>query len=116
MTREFSEDGIMVSGGEIQKIALARIMTQDFGLLLLDEPSSALDPISEDRLAKILLGEANKTTTILISHRLSTVRDADRILLIREGKIAEAGTHAELMALKGDYYAMFTTQAEHYVA
>lgn len=116
LTREFSEDGIMVSGGEIQKIALARIMTQDFGLLLLDEPSSALDPISEDRLAKILLGEANKTTTILISHRLSTVRDADRILLIREGKIAEAGTHAELMALKGDYYAMFTTQAEHYVA
>ena len=116
LTREFSEDGIMVSGGEIQKIALARIMTKDFGLLLLDEPSSALDPISEDRLIKILLGEANKTTTILISHRLSTVRDADRILLIREGKIAEAGTHDELMALKGDYYEMFTTQAEHYVA
>lgn len=116
LTREFSEDGIMLSGGETQKIAIARIMKGDFGLLLLDEPSSALDPLSEYKMTELLLGEANKTTTILVSHRLSTVRSADKIVLVKNGKIAECGTHAQLMALEGSYCEMFTKQAEHYLA
>ena len=116
LTWEFSEDGIMLSGGETQKIAIARIMKGDFGLLLLDEPSSALDPLSEYQMMELLLGEANKTTTIMVSHRLSTVRGADKIVLVKNGKIAECGTHAQLMALEGSYCEMFTKQAEHYLA
>ncbi len=115
LTREFHEDGIMLSGGEAQKIALARVMSGNFGLLLLDEPSSALDPIAEYKMSQAILSAANKDTTIMIAHRLSTVRDADRILVIDRGKIREAGTHDELMAMHGKYCEMFTKQAENYV-
>mgnify|MGYP001073833672 CR=1 FL=1 len=115
LTREFEEQGIILSGGETQKIALARIMTGDFGLLLLDEPSSALDPIAEYKMNELILGVANKTTTIMVAHRLSTTRNADRIVLIDNGEIKESGTHDELMALCGKYYEMFTKQAENYV-
>ena len=115
LTKEFNSDGIMLSGGEIQKIALARIMSGKFGLLILDEPSSALDPISEYKMNELILGEANKTTTVMIAHRLSTVRDADKIVLIENGTIQEYGTHDELIELKGRYYEMFTKQAENYL-
>ena len=115
LTKEFDSEGIMLSGGEIQKIALARIMSGKFGLLILDEPSSALDPISEYKMNELILGEANKTTTIMIAHRLSTVRDADKIVLVENGTIQEYGTHDELIELKGRYYEMFTKQAENYL-
>lgn len=115
LTREFEENGIMLSGGETQKIALARIMAGDFGLLLLNEPSSALDPIAEYKMNELILSAANKTTTIMVAHRLSTTRNADSIVLIDHGEIKESGTHDELMALRGKYYEMFTKQAENYV-
>lgn len=115
LTREFADDEIMLSGGEKQKIAIARIMGGDFGLLVLDEPSSALDPLSEYKLTQLLLSQANKTTTIMISHRLSTVRDADKIILVNYGNIEEVGTHQELMNLHGIYFDMFTKQAEKYL-
>lgn len=115
LTREFDEKGIMLSGGEAQKVALARVMCRNFGLILLDEPSSALDPIAEYKMNKMILDAADGTTTIMVSHRLSTVRNADRIILIDEGKIKESGTHDELMELKGKYYEMFTKQAENYI-
>lgn len=115
LTREFHDDGIMLSGGEAQKVALARVMSQDFGLLLLDEPSSALDPIAEYKMNQVILSTANKATTIIVAHRLSTIRDADRIAVLEGGKIRECGNHEQLMALRGTYYEMFTKQAENYV-
>ena len=114
MTREFDENGILLSGGEAQKLALARLNSKKFGLLILDEPSSALDPISEYELNELVFSKASEATTIMISHRLSNVRRADCIYLFSDGEIAEQGTHDELMEQKGKYYEMFTKQAEKY--
>lgn len=113
VSREFVEDGIMLSGGETQKLALARLLMDDFGLMILDEPSSALDPLAEYQMTKLMFDVSN-TTTIMIAHRLSTIRDADRIYLISGGEVAEQGTHEELMALNGKYAEMFRAQAENY--
>ena len=113
VSREFVEDGIMLSGGETQKLALARLLMDDFGLMILDEPSSALDPLAEYKMTKLMFDVSN-TTTIMIAHRLSTIRDADRIYLISGGEVAEVGTHAQLMELNGKYAEMFRRQAENY--
>ena len=113
VSREFLEDGIMLSGGETQKLALARLLMDDFGLMILDEPSSALDPLAEYKMTKLMFDVSN-TTTIMIAHRLSTIRDADRIYLISDGEIAEQGSHEELIALNGKYAEMFRRQAENY--
>ena len=115
LTKEFSNDGIMLSAGEIQKIAIGRILVKYFGLLLLDEPSSALDPIAEYELMKLIYDRSNASTSIIIAHRFSTVRDADRIYVMDGGAIIEAGNHDELMKLNGKYYEMFSKQSENYV-
>ncbi len=114
ISREFTEDGIALSGGEAQKLMIARLFTGSFGLLILDEPSSALDPLAEARLMNNLLDVSNTATTIMIAHRLSTVRNFDVIHHIENGKIIESGTHEELMAAKGKYYEMFVSQGENY--
>ncbi len=113
VTREFDENGIILSGGEKQRLGLARLFTGTFGLLILDEPSAALDPVAEYELNQMILSLKN-TTTIMISHRLSTVVDADCIYLIENGEIVEHGTHRALMQLNGKYAAMFRMQAEKY--
>jgi ATP-binding cassette subfamily B protein len=115
VSREFTEDGIILSGGEAQRVALARLFTGPFGLLLLDEPSSALDPLAEYKLMQVILDKSNTATTIMIAHRLSTVRDFDIIYHMDNGKIIEIGTHDELMTAHGKYFDMFTKQAENYV-
>lgn len=115
VTREFDENGIMLSGGEIQRIGIARLFTKEFGLRLLDEPSSALDPIAEYEMTKLILESGDLSTTIIVSHRLSTIRNVDKIVLIDAGSVAEVGTHEQLMALQGKYYEMFTKQAEKYM-
>lgn len=106
LTKEFEQNGLMLSNGEIQKIGIARILNNNFGLLILDEPSSSLDPIAEYKLTNILYSQANKTTTILIAHRLSMVRGADCIYVLKDGEICESGTHDELMKKRGMYYVM----------
>lgn len=115
ITKEFFENGIVMSTGETQKLALARLYTTRFGLLVLDEASSALDPIAEYELNQMLFARAANTTTIMIAHRLSNVRDADCIYLMQNGEVVESGTHEELMQKQGIYCDMFNKQSENYV-
>jgi ATP-binding cassette subfamily B protein len=114
ISREFTEDGVVLSGGEAQRVALARLFTGSFGVLLLDEPSSALDPLAEYNLMQVILDKSNTATTIMIAHRLSTVRNFDIIYHVENGEIIESGTHDELMEKQGKYYEMFTRQGENY--
>ena len=117
LTREFREDGVNLSGGESQKIAISRVFLKndDRAVSILDEPSSALDPVSEYKLNKNLIENAGDDTVIFISHRLSTTRMADRIYLFENGSIIEQGTHDELMELNGRYREMFDRQARNYL-
>lgn len=115
LTQEFEEDGLNLSGGEGQKIAIARAFFKDSELIILDEPSSALDPIAEYNFNCYMKQAAKDNTVIFISHRLSTTRLADRICVLENGVICEEGTHEELLAAKGRYAKMWHTQADRYV-
>jgi ATP-binding cassette subfamily B protein len=114
LSREFDSNGILLSGGEEQKIAIARAFVHNKDILILDEPSSALDPLAEYEINQKMQELAGDKTVIFISHRLSTVRMADMIYMIDKGAVIEAGNHEELMALKGKYSEMFTMQAKNY--
>jgi len=113
-TKEFDDNGIVLSKGEEQKIALGRILSNEFGLILLDEPSSSLDPLAEKKMLNLLNEKCQNATRIMIAHRLSTIRDADVIYVFDNGSIIEKGTHDQLMAKEGKYYQMFTAQASDY--
>ncbi len=115
VTHEFNNKGIVFSEGEIQKIGLARIINGNFGLLLLDESSSSLDPIAEYELNQRILEKSQNVTTVIVAHRLSSIRDADKIYFIGNGKVMESGTHDELMKNKGRYYEMFIKQSKKYI-
>ncbi|TMA17811.1 MAG: ABC transporter ATP-binding protein, partial [Deltaproteobacteria bacterium] len=110
------EEGHELSGGQWQKIALARAFMRDSEVLVLDEPTAALDAEAEHELFVKLQQLAAERTAILISHRFSTVRRADRIAVIREGRVEELGTHAELLAHNGRYAHLFRLQASGYVS
>lgn len=114
LTKEFYEDGTNLSGGEEQKLAISRIFYKDCGIIILDEPSSALDPISEYKLNKTILSLSEHKTVIFISHRLSTTCMADRLLMMENGEIIEEGSHEELINNNGKYAEMFNLQAEKY--
>lgn len=116
LTTEFSQDGINLSGGESQKLAIARVFYKDAGLMILDEPSSALDPIAEYQLNHAMLSATKDKTVIFISHRLSTTRIADRIIMLENGQIVEQGTHEELLGQDGKYAQMWKVQAGAYIA
>lgn len=115
ITREFSEEGTLLSGGEGQKLAIARMFAKPFRIAILDEPSSALDPVAEAKLNDSMLENAKDASIIFISHRLSTTKMADKIYMFEHGEIIEQGTHAELVALGGNYAAMFERQARYYI-
>ncbi len=116
VTKEFSKDGVVFSGGEMQKLGIARLLGRPFGLLIFDEPSAALDPLAEQEIMAHIYNKQNAATTLIIAHRLSTVVQADRIVVLQNGRVCESGTHAELMARRGRYYTMFTVQARQYAA
>ncbi|MTD58328.1 ABC transporter ATP-binding protein [Amycolatopsis pithecellobii] len=109
------DQGVSLSGGEWQKVALARAFMRDAPLLILDEPTSALDAQAEHELFARLRALASGRTTLYISHRFSTVRQAEQILLLDHGKLAEHGTHEQLMRLGGAYADLFTLQAAAYL-
>jgi len=115
LTTEFEEDGVNLSGGEAQKLAIARVFYKNAYLIILDEPSSALDPIAEYHLNKSMLAAACNRSVLFISHRLSTTRAADKIYMLENGLIIEEGGHSELLSQNGQYAQMWRMQAINYV-
>ena len=114
VTTEFDKKGVDFSGGESQKVAISRAFYKNADILIMDEPSSALDPIAEYELNKAMETAAKGKTVFYISHRLSTTRDADRIIMLEEGRIIEEGTHKQLLAKEGKYAQMWNAQAGKY--
>lgn len=104
------ERGVRLSGGQKQRISIARIFLKNPKILILDEATSALDTITEQKIQASFDKLAQGRTSLIIAHRLATVKDADRIVLIDEGKIAEMGTHQELLAKNGEYARLYNTQ------
>ena len=114
LTKEFDKEGVLLSGGETQKVTIARLFARDFSVAVLDEPSSALDPVAESRMYDALMEGTKGKTVIYISHRLSSATHSDKILVFNKGKLTEQGTHEELIAKNGEYAEMFTLQASGY--
>lgn len=114
LTREFDENGAGLSGGEAQKTAAARMFARNFDIAILDEPSSALDPIAEYKMYENLISATKNKTVIYISHRLSSAVLSDKIFVLGAGTVLESGTHSELMNTNGEYAKMFALQASSY--
>lgn len=116
VTKEFSEGGALFSGGELQRLAIARALAKDAPIVVLDEPSSALDPLAEREVIDLMENLFADRICVVVSHRLSMTRDADCILVVDAGRIAERGTHDELLAAGGLYAEMWRAQADKYHA
>ena len=116
LTKEFDENGTLLSGGECQKLLVARAFAKPAAVAVFDEPSSALDPIAEHELLSGILQETDGKTRVLISHRLSCVKYADNVLLLEQGSIAEEGTHESLMKKAGKYAELYHVQERNYSA
>ena len=116
LTHEFDDEGAVLSGGEFQKIVVARAFVKDCPFKIFDEPSSALDPIAENKLFDNIYDSCRDNTLVFISHRLSSVQNADYVYLLSDGCVKEQGNHASLMALGGIYADMYTKQAKNYLA
>ncbi|MBQ8742665.1 MAG: ABC transporter ATP-binding protein [Clostridia bacterium] len=114
LTREFDEKGTNLSGGESQKIAISRVFAKSFPIVIMDEPSSALDPNAEYNLNRSILERTSEKTVIFISHRLSTTRIADKIYMFEKGHLIEQGSHTELLDFGGKYAEMFELQSRKY--
>lgn len=106
------EHGNKLSGGQRQRIAIARALIRDPKIILLDEATSALDSISEKEIQKALYNLVKNRTTFIVAHRLSTIRSADKIAVIRDGHCSEYGTFEELLERKGEFYEMWKMQVE----
>ena len=116
MFREFDRDGVQLSGGEQQKLAIARALYKDAPVVILDEPTAALDPVAEYEIYCKFNDLVGGKTAVYISHRLSSCKFCDRIAVFSEGTIKELGTHDELVNREGGIYSeMFHAQAQYYV-
>ena len=114
LTREFSKKGVVFSGGQNQKILAARAFAKDSPIAVFDEPSSALDPIAEYHLFENIRAYSKDRILFFISHRLSSVRDADLVFYMKNGRIQERGAHGELMSQNGEYASLYRLQAKNY--
>ena len=110
----FEEDGIELSGGQWQKLSVARAFYKNSEILILDEPTAALDAIAEQEVFNRFSELSRNKTTVFVSHRLSSATTADKIIVLDGGTVAEVGTHHELMERGGKYCRLFSTQAKRY--
>ena len=108
------EEGMVLSGGQQQKLLMARALYKDAPVMILDEPTAALDPIAESETYESFHGLAGDKTVIYISHRLASTRFCDRIVFVKDGRNAESGTHEKLMDQEGEYARMFEVQSHYY--
>ena len=114
ITKSMHKNGIELSGGQNQRLLLARALYKDAPVLVLDEPTAALDPIAESEIYNSYVKYTDKKTAIFISHRFASTRFSDRIIMLEKGKVIEQGTHEELMQMKGRYAQMFEVQSSYY--
>ena len=114
MTKNIMEDGIELSGGQQQRLLLARALYKDAPVLVLDEPTAALDPVAESEIYNNYNKYSEGKTALFISHRLASTRFSDRIIMLEDGRVVEEGSHSELMALNGKYAEMFHIQSNYY--
>ena len=106
--------GTELSGGEWQKVALARAFLRDSPIVILDEPTASLDPRSEHEVFQSFIKLSKDKTVFLITHRLSSVKMVDKIVVLKDGKIVEVGSHSELIKKQGYYFELYKLQAEKY--
>ena len=114
LTKEFDGEGVVLSGGEQQRLAVSRLFAKEYAFLFVDEPTSAVDPVTEYNVFKKILDHNKDKAVVFISHRLTSAVLADRIYYMDEGEIAETGTHDELLALNGKYTAFWNKQVQLY--
>lgn len=114
ITNYFSESGINLSGGQLQKLLMARALYKDGHIMVFDEPTAAMDPIAEDEIYRKFKEIIGGKTAVYISHRLSSTRFCDRIIILKSGKVCEEGSHEFLMNLNGEYRKMFELQSHYY--
>ena len=114
LTRMFEDNGIELSGGQWQKISIARAFFKDSEILILDEPTASLDPLAEQEVFNQFASLSEDKITIFVSHRLSSAVDASKIVVIDAGEVIEVGNHEELMRLGGKYFTLFSIQAKRY--
>jgi len=114
LVRELNENAVSFSGGELQKLCLAKSLYKDAPIMILDEPTAALDPIAENHVYLKYEELTENKTSIYISHRLASTKFCDRIILLENGKIVEEGTHEDLMLLNGKYAEMYKMQGKYY--